>query len=107
MGRVDSPVEEHGDGPVERLPQPGGRELAGEILFGEQALAHGLPDAFRQARPVLGDRALELEVPHPPGLVGVEQHPDRHGIRDSAREGADADRNEGLQPDRFSHAPNN
>ncbi|MDZ7632313.1 MAG: hypothetical protein U5K74_13440 [Gemmatimonadaceae bacterium] len=62
---------------------------------GEQLLADHLADARGEARLVLRDRTLHAEK----RLVRVEEHPDRHGVRQATGEAVQNDVERKLAPE--------
>ena len=94
--RPGHPAVERG---VERLAEPRRRQLPCEVLGGQEPLPDRLPDALGQALFVLRHGAVEGEEQEAFGLVGVEQHPDRHGVGDAPRHRADADSDHRLDED--------
>ena len=99
-------VEEAGQPLVEGLAELGPAEDPRQILLGQEPGAHGASDRRREPAPVSGDGPVqEADAPSRERrrAVRVEEHPDRQGVGEPARQGAGGDGDHRLE-DRLVHS---
>ncbi len=105
---IQDGLEEVGEAVVEGLPELPVGEGPGQILLGEETIAHGPAHGCRQSGLILGDGSLEDpqgSTEEGRGLVRVEEHPDGHRVREPPGQGSEEYGDKGLQKRLGGHQP--
>ena len=93
-------VEEGGEPLVECLSKLGLPEHAGQVLLGEEPVAHRAAYGGGESGLVLGDCTLKKPQPATAQRrrsVRMEEHPDRDRVRQAPRQGSDHNGHDGPQ----------
>ncbi len=80
---IQQPFQRLTQRPVEALAKLRLRQRTDDVIRPQQVGTYGLTDPPRNAVDLFRDGALREEpcAPQAHGAVGVEEHPDRHGVR--------------------------